>query len=49
MEINRQAVRSVADVARLVGSARTGDALAFYGYDPATGQRNIILATVDTR
>jgi serine protease Do len=49
MEINRQPVRSVADFDRLVASARTGDALAFYGYDPAVGQRILVLATVDTR
>jgi serine protease Do len=49
MEINRQAVRSVADFDRLLAAARTGDALAFYGYDPAVGQRMLVLATVDTR
>jgi len=49
MEINRQPVRSVADFNRLLGTARTGDALAFYGYDPAVGQRLLVLATVDTR
>ena len=49
MEINREPVRSAADYARLVSAARTGDALAFYGYDPAVGQRGFVLATVDTR
>jgi serine protease Do len=49
MEINRQPVRSVADFDRVVGAARTGDALAFYGYDPSVGQRGFVLATVDTR
>jgi serine protease Do len=49
MEINRQPVRSVADFERLLSAARTGDALAFYGYDPSAGQRSIVLATVDTR
>jgi serine protease Do len=49
MEINRQPVRSVADYQRLVSAARTGDALAFYGYDPSVGQRGFVLATVDTR
>jgi len=49
MEINRQPVRSVADFDRLLATARTGDALAFYGYDPAVGQRMLVLATVDTR
>jgi serine protease Do len=49
MEINRQPVRSVADYQRLLTAARTGDALAFYGYDPSVGQRGFVLATVDTR
>ena len=49
MEINRQPVRSVSDYQRLVAAARTGDALAFYGYDPSVGQRGFVLATVDTR
>jgi serine protease Do len=49
MEINRQPVRSEADFRRLVAAARTGDALAFYGYDPSVGQRGFVLATVDTR
>ena len=48
MEINRQPVRSMADFARIVSAARTGDALAFYGYDPSVGQRGFVLATVDT-
>src|SRR5829696_1480030 len=49
MEINRQPVRSVADYDRLVAAARTGDVLAFYGYDPSVGQRGFVLATVDSR
>jgi S1-C subfamily serine protease len=49
MEINRQPVRSVSDFDRLVAAARTGDALAFYGYDPTVGQRAFVLATVDSR
>jgi serine protease Do len=49
MEINRQPVHTVADYQRLVAAARTGDALAFYGYDPSVGQRGFVLATVDTR
>ena len=49
MEINRQPVRSVAEFDRVVAAARTGDALAFYGYDPSVGQRGFVLATVDTR
>jgi serine protease Do len=49
MEINRQPVRSVADYTRIVAAARTGDALAFYGYDPSVGQKEIVMATVDAR
>ena len=49
MEINRQPVRSTADFDRLVSTARVGDALAFYGYDPSVGQRGFVLATVDAR
>ena len=49
MEINRQPVHSVADFDRLVSAARSGDALAFYGYDPSVGQHGFVLATVDTR
>ena len=47
MEINRQPVRSVADFNRLVAQARSGDVLAFYGYDPAIGERAFVTATVD--
>ena len=49
MEINRQPIRSVADFERIVAAARTGDALAFYGYDPSLGQKEIVMATVDAR
>jgi serine protease Do len=49
VEINREPVRSVADFERIVGAARTGDALAFYGYDPSVGQKEIVMATVDAR
>jgi serine protease Do len=48
-EINRQPVRSVADFTRILAAARSGDALAFYGYDPSVGQRGFVLATMDTR
>ena len=47
MEINRQPVRTAGDVQRLLAAARTGDALAFYGYDPAVRQRGIVMATVE--
>ena len=49
MEINRQPVPTVADFHRVLSAARTGDALAFYGYDPSVGQRGFVLATVDSR
>jgi S1-C subfamily serine protease len=49
MEINRQPVRSVAEFERIIAAARTGDALAFYGYDPSVGQKEIVMATVDAR
>ena len=49
IEINRDPVRSVADFQRIVGAARTGDVLAFYGYDPAVRQRGFVMATVDAR
>jgi serine protease Do len=49
MEINRQAVVSGADFQRIVGAARAGDTLAFYGYDPSVGQRAFVTATVDAR
>jgi S1-C subfamily serine protease len=49
MEINRQPVRSVAEFERIIAAARTGDALAFYGYDPNVGQKEIVMATVDAR
>jgi serine protease Do len=47
MEINRQAVRSAADYQRIVGGARGGDVLAFFGYDTSLGQRLFVTATKD--
>jgi len=47
MEINRQPVRSVAEFRRIVSAAHAGDVLAFYGYDPSSGQRLFVTATVD--
>jgi serine protease Do len=49
MEINRQPIRTSGDFQRLMAAARTGDALAFYGYDPGLRQREIVMATVDAR
>jgi serine protease Do len=46
-EINRQSIRSVADYQKIVSAARSGDVLAFYGYDPSLGQRAFVTATVD--
>jgi len=46
-EINRRPVHAVGDFERIVRAARSGDALAFYGYDPAVGQRSIVLVMVD--
>jgi serine protease Do len=48
MEINRQPIHTVAEFQRLVSAARSGDTLAFYGYDPALGQRTFVTATVDS-
>ena len=47
MEINRQPLRSVGDFQRFMAGARSGDALAFYGYDPSVRQRGIVMATVE--
>lgn len=47
MEINREPVRSVADFQRLVSGARSGEALALYGYDPGISQRTFVTVTVD--
>jgi serine protease Do len=46
-EINRRPVRSVADYDRVVRSARPGDVLAFYYYDPSSGQRALLTVTVE--
>ncbi len=47
MEINRQPTATVADYERLVGTARRGDALAIYYYDPALAQRALVTVVVD--
>jgi hypothetical protein len=47
MEINRRPVRSLADYQRLVASARAGDVLTLYCYDPAARQRTLVAVTVD--
>jgi len=47
MEINRHAVRSLADYQRLIGAAKPGDVLALYCYDPTLAQRTLVTVTVD--
>jgi S1-C subfamily serine protease len=47
MEINRRPIRSVADFRQALAAARPGDALAFFGYDPAQAQRTFVTVTVD--
>ena len=39
IEINRAAIRTAGDYRQMAAAARPGDVLAFYIYDPATGQR----------
>ena len=46
-EINRRPVESVADYTRIVGSARPGDVLAIYYYDPTIAQRGLVTVTID--
>jgi hypothetical protein len=45
----RQPVLTAADFQRVIFAARSGDALAFSGYDPSLGQRGFVIATVDRR
>jgi len=47
MEINRKVTRSVAEYDRIVSSARPGDVLAIYYYDPALSQRALVTVVVD--
>jgi serine protease Do len=47
MEINRRPVRSTDDFRRIVSSARPGDDLAVYYYDPTLGQRFLVTVTVE--
>jgi serine protease Do len=47
MEINRQPIRSAAEYQKIVSAARSGDVLAFYGYDPSLQQRAFVTAMVD--
>ena len=47
MEINRQATPTVAAYGRLVSTAKRGDAVAIYYYDPTLGQRALVTVTVE--
>ena len=47
MEINRTPIRSVADYQRILASARPGDVLALYCFDPALAQRALVTVTVE--
>jgi serine protease Do len=47
MEINRRAVRTVAEYEKLVAAAKAGDVLAIYYYDPALAQRSLVTVAVD--
>ena len=47
MEINRRPVRTVADYERHVRSARPGDVLTLYLYDPTVAQRTLVPVTVE--
>ena len=47
MEINRRPVRSVADYERVVATARPGDVLTLYVYDPTIAQRSLVTVTVE--
>jgi serine protease Do len=47
MEVNRRPTPTVADYERLVGSAKRGDVLAIYYYDPSLAQRALVTVVVD--
>jgi serine protease Do len=49
LEINRQAVHSVAGMRRVLQTTRTGDALAVFLYVPEIDQRNIRTVRMDPR
>jgi serine protease Do len=49
IEINRHPVRSIADYDRVVASAKPGDVLTLFYYDPSQGQRGVVPLTVDRR
>ncbi len=47
LEINRHAVRSVADYVKIVSAARPGEILAIYYYDPTLAQRALVTVVVE--
>jgi serine protease Do len=47
MEVNRRAIRSVADFGQQVSSARPGEVLTLYIYDPTVAQRSLVTVTVE--
>ncbi len=47
MEINRRAIRSVAEFEQQVSAARPGEVLTLYVYDPTVAQRSLVTVTVE--
>jgi serine protease Do len=47
LEINRRPIHSVADYQRAIATARSGDVLALYCYDPELKQRTLVAVGVD--
>ena len=47
MEINKRPIASVAEYQRVVATARPGEVLALYIYDPALMQRSLVTVTVE--
>jgi S1-C subfamily serine protease len=47
MEINRRPIRSVADYQHVIASAKPGDVLALYCYDPLIKQRTLVTVGVE--
>jgi serine protease Do len=47
MEINRRAVHTAAEYARVLGAMRPGDAVALLVYNPTPGTRDLVAVTVD--
>ena len=46
-QVNRKPVPTVAEYEKVMAAARPGDVLALYCYDPTTGQRVLVTATVE--